>query len=81
MLQPSSIDIETANTITQEDIDTLVQDEKLQAIASDEEIKKAVESKDFGKLLSDPKIQSLLQDGAFVEKLLNIYNRALQENK
>jgi len=78
-LQPSSTPIKIEDAMSMEDMEAVRQDEKLQAILADEGIKKMVEEKDIGRLLSNPKIQDLLQDRAFVKKLIKLYNGMVSE--
>jgi hypothetical protein len=59
--------------LSAEDLESINQDEKLQAVLADEQIKKMIEEKDFGRLLSNPKIQDLVKDKVFIEKLIKLY--------
>jgi len=72
--QPSTGMVGAANVVVTANIESISQDEKIQAILADEQIRKMIEEKDFGRLLSNPKIQDLLQDKAFVKKLIKLYS-------
>ncbi|MFA6378913.1 MAG: CvpA family protein [Candidatus Omnitrophota bacterium] len=72
-LQPSSTIISAETMLSAEDLESINQDEKLQAVLADEQIKKMIEEKDFGRLLSNPKIQDLVKYKVFIEKLIKLY--------
>jgi len=59
---------------------TLIEDDTLQDIFSDEELTEQIQKKDYGKLLSNPKIQSIMQDKQLLEKMFALNKKIMEKS-
>ena len=62
------------------EFETLIEDDTLQEIFSDEELAEQIQNKDYGKILANPKIQSIMQDEQLLEKMFALNKKIMEES-
>jgi uncharacterized membrane protein required for colicin V production len=60
-------------TTTEEDITSLMNDERIQQLMTDPDIQKAAQERNIGALLSNPAVMDLAKDPALITKMLRLY--------